>query len=195
MPDEQQFEQQFGQMLESGKKAAAALIGAGVPFLLGGGIASWARGGPPGDHDIDFFVKPADVNRARQVLDDAGLRTEDPPENWLVKAYDGDVMIDLIFEPAAGPVTDEVIERGDEMEVQALRMRVMTASDILVTKLLALREHYVDYDGVLEIARALREQIDWQDVKRLTEDSPFARAFFTLAEGLGIAPATEPQHA
>ena len=180
-------------MLESGKKAAAALIGAGIPFLLGGGIASWARGGPPGDHDIDFFVKPADVVRVRQVLDEAGLRTEDPPENWLVKAFDGDVMIDLIFEPAAGPITDEVIERGDEMEVQALRMRVMTASDILVTKLLALREHYVDYDGVLEMARALREQVDWEDVKERTRESPFARAFFTLAEGLGIAPVGEPQ--
>lgn len=189
MPDEDQF----ARMLESGKKAAAALIGAGIPFLLGGGIASWARGGPPGDHDIDFFVKPADVVRARQVLDEAGLRTEDPPENWLVKAFDGDVMIDLIFEPAAGPITDEVIERGDEMEVQALRMRVMTASDILVTKLLALREHYVDYDGVLEMARALREQVDWEDVKERTRESPFARAFFTLAEGLGIAPVGEPQ--
>ena len=185
----------FERMLESGKKAAAALAGAGVPFLLGGGIASWARGGPPGEHDIDFFIKPADVNRARQVLEDAGLRTEDPPENWLVKAFDGEVMIDLIFDPAAGPVTDEVIERGDEMEVQALRMRVMTVSDILVTKLLALREHYVDYDSLLEISRALREQVDWQDVKRRTEESPYARAFFTLAEGLGIAPAPEPQRA
>ncbi len=181
---------EFEEMLESGKKAAAALIKAGVPFLLGGGIASWARGGPPGDHDIDFFVKLQDVDRARHALSEIGMRIEDPPETWLVKAFDGDVMIDLIFEPQSGPVTDEIIERGDELEVQALSMRVMTASDILVTKLMALREHYVDYDGVLEIARALREQIDWDEVKTRTQESPYARAFFTLAEGLGIAPAT-----
>ena len=36
------------------------------------------------------------------------------------------------------------------------------------------------------MARALREQIDWDDVRRLTQSSPFARAFFTLVEELGI---------
>ena len=38
----------------------------------------------------------------------------------------------------------------------------------------------------LEIARSLREQIDWNDVEARTRQSPFARAFFTLGEGLGI---------
>jgi hypothetical protein len=39
---------------------------------------------------------------------------------------------------------------------------------------------------VLEWARALREQIDWREVRDQTEASPFARAFFTLVEALGI---------
>jgi hypothetical protein len=39
---------------------------------------------------------------------------------------------------------------------------------------------------VLELARALREQIDWQTVRQRTEASPFAKAFFTLVEALGI---------
>jgi len=39
---------------------------------------------------------------------------------------------------------------------------------------------------VLELARALREQVDWEEVRDRTEASPFARAFFTLVEGLGI---------
>jgi hypothetical protein len=38
------------------------------------------------------------------------------------------------------------------------------------------------------IARSLREQIDWASLWRRTCDSPFARAFFTLVEGLEIAP-------
>jgi hypothetical protein len=41
---------------------------------------------------------------------------------------------------------------------------------------------------VLEIARTLREQIDWDDVRERTEESPFAKAFFTLIEELGILP-------
>jgi hypothetical protein len=36
----------------------------------------------------------------------------------------------------------------------------------------------------------VREQVDWSDVRRRTEDSPYARAFFTLVEELGIVEAS-----
>ena len=39
-------EQPFGQIEHALKRAAAALREAGIPFLLGGSLASWARGGP-----------------------------------------------------------------------------------------------------------------------------------------------------
>ena len=55
------------------------------------------------------------------------MRPERPPEEWLYKACDGDVLVDLIFRPAGLEVTDEVIERGEEREVEAMTMRVMTA--------------------------------------------------------------------
>jgi len=35
----------FNDLLETLKHGAAALRGADVPFLLGGGLASWPRGG------------------------------------------------------------------------------------------------------------------------------------------------------
>jgi hypothetical protein len=54
-----------------------------------------------------------------------------------------------------------------------------------------MREHELDYSGVLQIARALREQIDWRIVRDRTQGSPFAKAFFVLVEELGIAPAAE----
>jgi hypothetical protein len=41
---------------------------------------------------------------------------------------------------------------------------------------------------VLEIARAVREQVDWDEVRSRTADTPFAKAFFVLAEELGIIP-------
>jgi hypothetical protein len=62
----------------------------------------------------------------------------------------------------------------------------------MATKLMALTEHSLRYEGLLQIARALREQIDWAAVRARTQDSPFARAFFVLLEGLEIIP---PQHA
>ena len=65
-------------------------------------------------------------------------------------------------------------------------MPVASLDDVLVTKLLSLTEQEPDYSSVLEIARALREQIDWDAVRGRTEHSPFAQAFFTLVEELGI---------
>src|SRR5439155_10806860 len=91
-----------------------------------------------------------------------------------------------IFNPTGNPVDDSMFERADELEVQAVSMKVMALEDVMVTKLLALREHQVDYESVLEIARALREQIDWDTVWRQPSQSPYARAFFHLAEELGI---------
>jgi predicted nucleotidyltransferase len=177
---------EFDDLLDVLKHAAAALREADVPFLLGGGLAAWARGAPETAHDLDLMVKPEDAERALQALEEAGFRTENPPEGWLYKAWDGDLLVDLIFNPSGGPVDDGMFDRADELEVQAVRMQVMCLEDVMVTKLLSLREHEVDYDGVLEIARALREQVDWEDVRRRTQESPYARAFFFLVEELGI---------
>jgi hypothetical protein len=176
----------FEEMLPSLKKAAAALREAEIPYVLAGGVATWARGGSESDHDLDFLIKPEDAERALEALEDSGMRTERPPEQWLYKAYDDGVMIDLIFDPSGLEVSDELIERSDELEVFAVRMRVMRPEDILVTKLSAMTEHTLNFESCLEIARALREQIDWAEVRKRTKDSPFAKAFFVLVEELGI---------
>ena len=176
----------FADLLDAMKRAAAALRDAGVPFMLAGGVASWARGGPPTEHDVDFMLKPEDVDRAGAVLANVGFRVEQPPEAWLLKAFDGDVMIDLIHTPVQIPVDDELLGRATELEVQAVQMPVMSADDLLVTKLLALTEHHADFESVLEVGRALREQIDWATVRERTAESPFAKAYFVLVDELGI---------
>jgi predicted nucleotidyltransferase len=174
------------------KKVAAVLRDEGIPFALGGGLAAWARGGPETDHDVDFFVKPDDAERAQQALAKAGMHPERPPEDWLHKVWDGDVLVDLVFCPSGGPVTDEWLERAEEREVMAMRLPVLALEDLMVTKLLALKEQEPDYAQVLKVARALREQVDWDEVRDRTAESPFARAFFTLVEGLAIVEAREP---
>ena len=67
-----------------------------------------------------------------------------------------------------------------------MRIHVSTLEDVMVAKLMAMTEQEPDFGAVLEWTRALREQIDWSEVQARTEASPFARAFFTLVEGLGI---------
>lgn len=179
-------------MVPTLKRSAAALRDAGIPFLVAGGVASWVRGGPDTDHDLDFLIKPEDADRALQTLVELGLRPEKPPEEWLYKAFDGDVMVDLIFRPAGLEITDEVIGRGEEREVEAMTMRVMLPEDLIVTKLMAMTEHTINYRSCLEIARSLREQIDWANVRQRVSGSPFGRAFFVIAEGLDILEAARP---
>ena len=181
-------EQPFAEIEHALKRAAAALNQAGVPFLLGGSLASWARGGPQTRHDLDLMIKPEDVERSLEALTEAGMRAERPPEDWLVEAWDGDTLVDLIYCPKGLPMDDDVIARGEELSVLGMEIRVMALEDVMATKLMALTEHSLRYEGLLQIARALREQIDWQAVRSRTESSPFARAFFVLLEGLEILP-------
>ena len=181
----------FDQLLEAMKRGAALLRDADVPFALAGGLAVYARGGPATEHDVDFLLRQEDTERALAALAEGGFRTERPPEGWLFKAFDeNDAMIDLIFAPNERPeAVGPMLERADDLEVFAITMPVMTATDVLTTKLLSLKEHEVDYEGVLEVARTCREQIDWPALREATAGSPYAKAFFTLAEELGLAAA------
>lgn len=170
------------------KRSAAALRDAGIPFLLGGSLASWARGGPETRHDLDLVIRPQDTEAAAEALRAAGMELEDPPEEWLIKAHADGVLIDVIHHPSGLDITDEVIARGDELAVLSMEMRVMALEDVFTTKLMALTEHALRYEGLLRMARSLREQVDWAQVRATTESSPFARAFFVMLEGLGVLP-------
>src|ERR687883_238647 len=179
-------EQPFSELEQTLKKVSAALRDAGIEFLLGGSLASWARGGPETRHDLDLMIRPRDRERAIAALEAVGMRSEDPPEEWLVKAWDGEILVDLIFFPKGIEVDDAVLARGEVMSVLGMDIRVMAIEDVLVTKLMALTEHSLRYESLLPIARAVREQVDWADVRARTAASPFARAFFVMLEGLDI---------
>jgi predicted nucleotidyltransferase len=180
-------EQPFASIEASLKRAVAALREADVPFLLAGSLAVWARGGPETRHDLDLVIKEEDVERAAEVLAGIGMRTEKPPEEWLWKVWDGEVLIDLIFRPRGLEVTDDVLDRGEHLHVLGITIPVMSIEDVLATKLLALHEHELDFTGLVRIARAVREQIDWRYLRERTRGSPYATAFFVLCEELGIA--------
>jgi hypothetical protein len=188
-------EHEFDRIEAALKRAVMALREAEVPFLLGGSLASWARGGPETRHDLDLMVKPEDADRALRALEAAGMRSERPPEEWLYKAWHGDVLIDVIFGPRGLEMTDEVLARGERLGVAGLDVEVMALEDMLATKLHALDEHSLDYSPLIQIARALREQIDWPTLRARTSASPYASAFFTLVEELGVADTTDSPRA
>jgi hypothetical protein len=178
---------------ETMKRAAAAFRQHEIPFMLAGSLASWARGGPETSHDLDFVVKPEDAERALEALAQAGMKPEKPPEEWLYKAWDGDVLVDIIFSPSGLTPDDDVMARADTINVMSMELPVMAIEDVMVTKINALTEHSLRYEGLLEMARALREQIHWETVRRRANDTPFARAYFVMLDGLGIVPDVPPR--
>ncbi len=176
-------------MLDALKKVAVALKEADVPFALAGGYAAYARGGPQPSHDVDFYVAVEDLHLAQLGLRDAGLRLVDPPEDWLMKVYDDDVMVDLIHRPNGRPVDSALLGRAAELDVASVHMPVLDATDLLTNKLHAMTEHYCDYGALFPLVRALREQIDWARARAETEGNIFADAFFVLAERLRVVAA------
>jgi hypothetical protein len=187
------------QIIETLKRSAAALRDAAIPFALAGSVACWARGGPAPYNDVDFAVREQDAERGLQALVDAGMRPERPPEGWLLKAWDDDVLVDLIWDFSGLPGVDELLARAEELSVQAQPLPVMALDDVMVSKLCAMDEHALDFAGPLAVARALREQIDWRSVRGRTAHWPYAHGFFAMLEALevlapaeGADPATEP---
>ncbi|WP_199440023.1 nucleotidyltransferase family protein [Umezawaea beigongshangensis] len=181
------------ELLRTLTKVAKALRTAGIPFALTGGCAGYARGGPPSEHDVDLLVREEDTEAAVSALVAAGMRSAEPPEDWLLKVYDGDYLVDLLFRPNEQQVTDEVLACAEELQVGSVTLPVMPATEVLISKLGVLSDHRCDFSELLPFARALREQIDWDRVRVETADSPFAEAFLVLSERLAIVePRREP---
>ncbi|WP_328466132.1 nucleotidyltransferase family protein [Actinoplanes sp. NBC_00393] len=170
------------------KRVASALKAADIPFALGGSFAVYARGGYSSDHDADFLIREQDKDRALQELAAVGFEAEQPPEDWLVKVFDEGRMVDLIYRPVESPVTNETLHDTDQISVEAIYMPVLSASQLMIHKLLSYSQHYCDFATGLPVARSLREQIDWDRVRRETLKSPYAESFLVLLDRLEVVP-------
>jgi len=168
------------------KRVASVLKQADIPFALGGSFAVYAHGGHSSDHDVDFLIREQDKDRALEELAAVGFEVEQPPEDWLVKVYDEGRMVDLIYRPVESPVTDATLADSVVRPVESIAMPVVSATQLMVHKLLSYTQHYCDFATGLPVARSLREQIDWERVRRETRQSPYAEAFLVLLDRLDV---------
>jgi len=173
------------------KRVAYHLKEMGVPFALAGSFAVYARGGQPCDHDVDFLIRETDAQAVLTGLVEVGFRAEVPPEGWLVKVFEEDRLVDLIYSPVQRPVTDETLADTDILAVNAVHMPVLSATELMIHKVLTWSAHYCDFARGLPVARSLREQIDWARVQRETAHSPYAHAFLVLLDRLGVVSLAE----
>jgi hypothetical protein len=183
MTDEQ------SKLREALKLVAVMLKESGVPFALAGSYALWARGAPEPHHDVDFVVAEEDTEAAALTLEKAGFRIERTPEDWLFKAcVEQHFVIDVLHQLNGTPVDADMIASAEELDVLAIRMRVLPPTQVVTEKLNSLNEHHCDFAALLPAVRAVREQVDWDRLRADTTENDFAVAFLVLTDRLGITP-------
>jgi hypothetical protein len=180
MTDEQ------GKLREALKVVAVALKRAEVPFALAGGYALWARGAPEPHHDVDFVIAEEDRERVAGVLAEVGIEVVDPPEDWLFKVFVDGAMVDLLLRLNGESVVAEDLADVDQIEVESVLMPVLGATLLMTAKLNALDERACDLAKILPAARAVREQVDWEDVATAVDDNDFAVVTLELLRRLGV---------
>ncbi len=170
------------------KRVAAALKQAEVPFALGGSFAVYAHGGHSSDHDVDFLIREQDRDRVLADLGAAGFEVEEPPEDWLVKVFDEGAW----WTSSTGRWSRRSPTRRwpspSCCRSRRSACRWSSATQLMVHKLLSYTQHHCDFATGLPVARSLREQIDWDRVRRETAESPYAVAFLVLLDRLGVVP-------
>lgn len=117
-----------------------------------------------------------------------GLHVVQPPEDWLVKVYVEGVCVDLIQRLSGLAVDDALLSRADLLSVGAIHMPVLSATDIVVSKLHSLSEHHCDFEPVVATIRSLREQLDVDVIDTACLGQPFAEAALFLARRLALLP-------
>ena len=169
------------------KRAASALKAQGPEFALAGSYALWVYGGPEPVHDVDFVVAEPDADAAAATLEQAGFNIDRTPEDWLFKACVGDAfVIDVLHRLNGVPVDAATIRSADELDVLAIRMPVLSPTQVVTEKLCSLNEHHCDFASLLPGVRAVRENVNWERVRADTTDNDFAAAFLVLTDRLGI---------
>lgn len=142
--------------------AAKALDEAGVPFVVGGGLAAEAYQLRETVNDIDLFVRPVDAPRAFDGLVKRGFHAwiEDP--RWLYKAIKDGITVDVIYESTGVVhVGDETFQRARWLDIDHTRLPIMPPEDLFVMKAAAATpsapKHWLDAVSLLA-----SQPMDWE---------------------------------
>jgi predicted nucleotidyltransferase len=154
------------------KETLDALEEAGVPYVVGGGIAVAAYGRKRATKDIDLYIKPEDSMRALEALQKVGFEINPMKDvKWLSKAYKDGIPIDFILENIGGIiVTDETIERGRYMIVSGTRMLIMSPEDLVFRKVLAMRCMRDDWYDCIAVLSNTYQAFDWDYFLKLVDN-------------------------
>lgn len=160
--------------------AIQSVQAAGVSFMLGGafGLAAYT-GRWRNTKDIDFYVLPADRERAINALTEAGFRdfyeTLPYDRGWIYRAVLEGVIVDLIWgTPNRRSEVDSTwIAEARQLSLRNHTLEVVPAEELVWIKLYVLQRDRCDWPDVINLLYATSASLDWDRlVELLGEDIP-----------------------
>jgi predicted nucleotidyltransferase len=162
------------------REAAQLLDDAGLDYVVMGGLGFSSLGQPRWTHDIDFLLRPDQAHDALELLAGSGFRTEETDPWWLYKAFNQEVMVDIIFRSAGDIYLDaDMMERSTMRDFDGSPIRVISPEDLIVIKSVAASEaspyHFYDALGVISAC-----ELDWDYLVSRARRSGLRRLFSLL---------------
>jgi hypothetical protein len=172
---------------------ARHLEGRRVPYAIGGAIAYGFWGNPRGTRDLDVnvFLPPAEAGHALDVLMEAGVRFDRveslrrAAERGDARGAYGSVPVDVFF--SSIPLHDAAAGRAVEVSLLGQTIRILSAEDLTVLKLLFFRgKDIVDVERLVAVqgGRLDRAYVRTWLVDCVGEDSERVRRWDALCLAL-----------
>jgi predicted nucleotidyltransferase len=154
------------------RNTVAAVEGAGVSYVLIGGVGSATLGRPRWTRDIDLLVAPIDADRTLAALGSAGFETERTNEHWIFKATQDKVTVDIIFRTVGDIyLDDEMLERTERASFLGVDAMVAPPEDQIVIKAIAHDEQSSrHWNDALSLLTA--RELDWDYLCRRAARGP-----------------------
>lgn len=118
-----------------------------VRFALAGG---WAVYEPA--HDVDVLIREEDRSAVLDAVERWGMAVRDTVEDWPVRTYDGQQLVDLIHRPDEHPVDRALLDRAERIRVGPVAVPVMSATHLVIDRMLVFGPHRCDLAETLLIA-------------------------------------------
>lgn len=143
-------------------QATSALDRAGIPYVVGGGLAVRAYGRTRHSKDMDVFLASHRIAATMNALNQEGFHTRDTDASWLYKAIKGDVLVDLIVRTTGDiRLEQEAVRRGRWVLLHERPFFVMGPEDLLLRKVFSEAEGRPDWYDALSMLQNPIPDFDW----------------------------------
>ena len=158
--------------LECYRGVLDALTEAGIPYAVAGAYALHTHTGIwRSTKDLDIVLEAKWVPAALRRLQRTGFKTHIEDPVWLAKAFRGEHFVDLItaLGNALLVIDASWIERATPQEVLGRPCRVLSAEEMIASKIFICRRERFDGADVAHLIRACGARLDWSWVQKLIE--------------------------